>query len=119
MQAENESLGRASLSSAIIGVALPATLAIVATIALPHDERLKERSYALCLLMLLALEIIAVACGFQARHTLTGRAGLIVSASFVTLALIWSAISIAPEAQTTAVIHVDKDRIPVGPVNRK
>ena len=83
---DNASLGITSLCSSIIGVVLPACLAVlVAVFIKPPNEQ--GPAYALCGVLFVILESIALGCGIATKRTATGKAGLLISGVLLLLAL--------------------------------
>jgi hypothetical protein len=76
---DNTTLGKASLVTSIVGVALPASLAILAAVFLNGRPKEQGPSFGLCVLLFVVLELIALGCGVAARRTPTGKAGLVIS----------------------------------------
>jgi cytochrome bd-type quinol oxidase subunit 2 len=75
---DNASLGKASLWTSIVGVVLPVFLAILVAIFLkPSSE--KAWANALCGVLLVILELVALGCGIVGRRTTAGKAGLVIS----------------------------------------
>ena len=70
-------IGRISLWAAISGVVLPALL-LLGGIVLSSRVTILEGFVALCFLLGVGLELVAVGCGIAARRTPSGKAGLIV-----------------------------------------
>jgi len=78
MANDNASLGKTSLWTSIVGVVLPVSLAILVAIFLkPSSE--KALANALCGVLFVILELIALGCGIAGRRTATGKAGLVIS----------------------------------------
>jgi hypothetical protein len=79
----NTSLGKASLWISIAGVVFPVTLAVLVITSHQHRldiERLGQWSYALCGVLFVILELLALGCGIAARSTVAGKRGLAISA---------------------------------------
>ena len=90
---DNPSLGKASLWSAIIGVGLPGSLAVLVVIFLKTKEE-QAVGYAISGLLFGILEMVALGCGIAARRTATGKAGLVISGMILLLVLFLAAFSI-------------------------
>jgi hypothetical protein len=75
---DNAALGKASLWTSVIGIALPTSLAILVGVFLrdPKDQGLY---FGLCVLLGVILEVVALGCGVAARRTPAGKAGLAIS----------------------------------------
>jgi hypothetical protein len=76
-------LAKASLWTAIAGLVFPVGLAVLVITSDQHRldmERLGEWPYALCGVLFVILELVALGCGLAARCTATGRVGLGLSA---------------------------------------
>ncbi len=89
MTSTHERTGQISLWLAIAGVVVPVLLAMVFHIlaqraVLPDEEGL----FFLCGLLFAGLEIAALATGIVGRRTPSGKAGLIISACTLGLALV-------------------------------
>jgi hypothetical protein len=79
----NASFAKASLWTAIAGLVFPVSLAVLVITSDQHRldiARLREWPYALCGVLFLILELIALGCGIAARWTVTGKRGLGLSA---------------------------------------
>jgi hypothetical protein len=75
---DNAWLGKASLVTSIIGIALSAFLAVLVGIFIRGPKE-QGMYFGLCLLLFVILELIALGCGIAARRTSTGKAGLVIS----------------------------------------
>ena len=78
-----EDLAKASLWTSIAGLVSPVSLTVLAITSDQHRldiERLREWPYALCGVLFVTLELVALGCGIAARHTVTGKRGLALSA---------------------------------------
>jgi hypothetical protein len=72
-------LAKASVWTAIAGLAFPVSLVVLATTSEQHRldiGRLGEWPYVLCSLLFVILELVALGCGLAARGTVTGKRGL-------------------------------------------
>ena len=77
---DNSWLGKVSVWSCIIGVVLPGTLLALVLV----NERLLPLETVLgakgpCYILFVILELVALGCGIAARHTTTGKVGLVIS----------------------------------------
>ena len=76
-------LAKASLWTAIAGLVFPVGLAVLVITSDQHRldiARLREWPYALCGVLFLILELIALGCGIAARRTVSGKRRLALSA---------------------------------------
>ncbi len=84
-------LGRISLWAAISGVVLP-TLLLLGGSVLSSRVSISDGFVAVCFLLGVGLELVAVGCGIVARRTTSGKAGLIIGsiALALWLATLWT-----------------------------
>jgi hypothetical protein len=88
MANDNTVLGKASLWSALIGIVLPASLAVLVAVFLkPHLGNDPGPAYGICCLLFVILELVAFGCGIAARHLATGKAALVISGILLLLVL--------------------------------
>jgi hypothetical protein len=87
-------LGRTSLWSSIIGVVLPGCF--VAFDFAYLQAHIKEPTlgyeifgYVISGFLFVTLELAALGCGIAARHTASGKAGLVISAGIAILVLLF------------------------------
>jgi hypothetical protein len=85
MANDNVSLGKASLWSAIIGFVLPMCLALLAAIFIENRDEPPTLPQVLCGILLTIVELLALGCGIASRRTVTGKAGLVISAIMLLL----------------------------------
>jgi hypothetical protein len=83
----NESLGKTSLWSSIIGVALPGCLAVLVAVFIKNEYD-RRMPYVICGVIFGMLELVALGCGLATRRTATGKAGLVISSVLFVLLLI-------------------------------
>jgi hypothetical protein len=93
----NTWLGRTSLWTSISGIVVPvglAALALVVVLVLTPQSRLGPKygneglaALAICGVLFVILELVALACGIAARRTATGKIGMTISGVMLTLAL--------------------------------
>lgn len=89
------SFGPASLSTALAGIFFPAGLAVCVFLFLkppfePYEIYPDEQGPAFggCLAILVTLEVVAFVCGLCARHTRSGKVGLLISGFFLLVLLL-------------------------------
>jgi hypothetical protein len=87
MNNDRSALGKASLWTAIIGIVLPASLAVLVAVFLTRPVLGQDPgiAYALCGVIFVILQLVALGCGIAARRTPTGRAGMVISAILLVL----------------------------------
>ena len=88
------SLGKISLWSSIIGLVLPGCWVALDLAYLEghiHEQQLGYEilGYVMSGFLFVTLELVALCCGFRARGTPPGKAGLAISASIVILVLLF------------------------------
>lgn len=81
-------LGRISLTAAISGLVLPIVF-LLGGVLLSRHMHVPESFVAVCILLGVGMELMAIGCGITARHHAPGKSGLIVGS--ISLAL-WIAI---------------------------
>jgi len=88
--------GKVSLWTAIAGVVLSCVLAVVLLTKEhqrpePDFERLREWPNALCGVLFVMLDLVALGCGIRARHTVAGKKGLRLSlCAWIPMVAMWS-----------------------------
>jgi hypothetical protein len=98
MSNDKTTLGKISLWTAIGGIVVPVVLAAVVLVVVlfltPQRERAGPQyageglvALALCGILLVILELVALVCGIVARHTTTGKVGVTISVVSLTLAV--------------------------------
>jgi len=74
-------LAKASLWTSLVGLVFPLSLVVLAITSDQHQldlERLRQWPYALCGILFVILELVALGCGIAARYTRIGRIGLAI-----------------------------------------
>jgi hypothetical protein len=93
MSNENATLGNASLWTAIIGIVVPGCLAVLVAVFYPrHLGNDPGPLYALCGVLFVILELVALGCGIAARRTATGIAGIVISGTLCALLFLGAAL---------------------------
>jgi hypothetical protein len=77
-------LGKASLWSCIIGIALPAFLYVLVALFLSQEGL----AYGFCEFLFVILQFVALGCGIASRRTPTGRVGLLLSGGILLLGFV-------------------------------
>src|SRR5436190_16303118 len=79
----NVPLGKVSLWTSIIGIVLPGCLYVLVAVFFNREGW----AYGVCELLFVILEFVALGCGIAARRTPTGRGGLVISGSLLSILL--------------------------------
>jgi hypothetical protein len=87
MADDSDSVGRASLWTAIVGIILPIALAILISVAVESSKR-RDTAYGLCAVLFVVAELIALVCGFVGRRTKAGKTGLAIALGSLGLILV-------------------------------
>ena len=85
MATDSESLGKASLWTSIVCIAVPVILGILALVFIENRDN-RDKAYVLCASLGGVLELIALGLGIATRSTATGKAGMIISGILVLVA---------------------------------
>jgi hypothetical protein len=81
-------LGKTSLWTSISGIVLPVCLAAILFVFLPPPGYAGLAYVALCLILSVILELVAVGCGIAAMRTATGKTGLVISSILLVVVII-------------------------------
>ena len=72
----NSTVGMISLWASILGIVVPVLIAFLVRIFVKEND---DPYYTLCVLLFAGAELVALITGILGRHTLPGKAGLVIS----------------------------------------
>lgn len=85
MADRNDLIGKVSLWIAVVGFALPASVAVLVLLIQPSGYLVAGACLFVCSAVFFVLEVVALGCGIAGRGTPAGRTGVIISGIFLAI----------------------------------